>query len=58
MWLAYVKVNSGLKLRYFKLDEGKEFVSQVIIDFLINKNIILEYLKPYIPEYNPVSEKT
>jgi len=56
--LAYVKVNSGLKLRHLKLDEGGEFVSQVIIDFLINKNITLEYLKPYTPEHNPVSEKT
>jgi len=56
--LAHVKVNSGLKLRHLKLDEGGEFVSQVIIDFLINKGITLEYLKPYTPEHNPVSEKT
>jgi len=57
-WLAHVKIDSGLKLRHFKLDEGEEFVSQVIIDFLINKNITLEYSEPYTPEYNPVFEKT
>jgi len=56
--LAYVEVDSGLKLRHLKLDGKKEFVSQIIIDFLINKNITLEYLKPYTPKYNPVSEKT
>jgi len=57
-WLAYVKVDSGLKLRHLKLDGGGKFVNQVIIDFLANKNIILEYLKPYTSEHNPVSEKT
>jgi len=53
-----VKIDSGLKLRHLKLDGRKEFVNQVIIDFLVNKNITLEYLKPYTPEYNPVSERT
>jgi len=58
IWLAHVEVNSGLKLRHLKLDGRGEFVSQVIIDFLINKNITLEYSEPYIPKYNPVFEKT
>jgi len=53
-----VEVDSGLKLRHLKLDGGGEFVSQIIIDFLINKSITLEYSEPYIPEHNPVSEKT
>jgi len=53
-----VKVNSGLKLRHLKFDGGGKFVNQIIIDFLTNKSITLEYSKPYTPEHNPVSEKT
>lgn len=56
-YVAMVENTTGSKIKYFRSDNGGEYTSKHVEDFLKSKGIVHELTVPYTPEQNGVAER-
>lgn len=56
-WKAMVELETGLKLKVFRTDNGGEYTSDQFEDYLRNLGIIHETTVPHTPQQNGVAER-
>ena len=54
---ALTENSSGKKVKTLRIDNGKEFTSEIFKEFCINVGIKREFIVPYNPQQNGVAKR-
>ena len=56
-YVEFIRTQTGCKPRHFRFDNGKEYINQEVIDWLLSQGIEYELTAPYSSAQNGVAER-